>query len=167
MLYNFCTYSFVIFLVESWKEITDFNIIYIKTIYLFYCQILNCWPASSLCSIGSYICVSIVLQFRVRMSSVYMSGMPNKPCLFPGTTRIYILACRLLILFVLIYNQLNFSRTELIFEFWDKLSPVSNMASSRSEENVNLNYYTNWWCHSNGEACNIFVNFCNIDWQML
>ena len=38
--------------------------------------------------------------------------------------------------------QLYFSRTELNFEFWDKLLPVSNMASSRSKENVNLNYYT-------------------------
>ena len=78
-----------------------------------------------------------------------------------------ILACRLLILFVLMCNQLYFSRTELIFEFWDKLLPVSNMASSRSEENVNLNYYTNWWCHSNGETCNIFGKFHNNTWQML
>ena len=73
-----------------------------------------------------------------------------------------ILACRLLILFVLMCNQLYFSRTELIFEFWDKLLPVSNMASSRSKENVNLNYYTNWWCHSNGETCNIFWIYLDI-----
>ena len=53
-----------------------------------------------------------------------------------------------------------FSRTELNFWIWDKLLPVSNMASSRSEENVDLNYFTNWWCHSYGETCNsldIFV----------
>ena len=35
------------------------------------------------------------------------------------------------------------------------------MASSRSEENVNLNYYTNWWCHSYGETCN-FLTYLNI-----
>ena len=45
----------------------------------------------------------------------------------------------------------------LIFWILDMRSPVSNMASSRSEENVNLNYFTNWWCHSYGETCN-FLN---------
>ena len=34
-----------------------------------------------------------------------------------------------------------FSITELNFEIADKLSPVSNMASSRSEENVNLRHF--------------------------
>ena len=67
----------------------------------------------------------------------------------------------------------------LIFWMLDKLSPVSNMASSISEENVNLNYFTNWWCHSYGETynfLNIFVgtkladviaNDMLIVWQML
>ena len=53
------------------------------------------------------------------------------------------------------------------------------MASSRSEENVNLNYFTNWWSHSYGETCSFFGLFCNecigrccgqcllIVWQML
>ena len=31
------------------------------------------------------------------------------------------------------------------------------MASSRSKENVDLNYFTNWRCHSYGETCN-FLN---------
>ena len=48
-------------------------------------------------------------------------------------------------------------KQNLIFWILDKLLPVSNMASSRSEENVNLNYFTNWWCHSYGETCN-FLN---------
>ena len=50
----------------------------------------------------------------------------------------------------------------LIFWILDKFLPVSNMASSRSEENVNLNYYTNWWCHSYGETCNFFEHICKI-----
>ena len=50
-----------------------------------------------------------------------------------------------------------FSRTELNFWNLGKLLPVSNMASSRSKENVDLSYFTNWWCHSYGETCN-FLN---------
>ena len=38
-------------------------------------------------------------------------------------------------------DRLIFSITELNFEIADKLSPVSNMASSRSEENVNLRHF--------------------------
>ena len=38
-------------------------------------------------------------------------------------------------------DWLIFSITELNFEIADKLSPVSNMASSRSEENVNLRHF--------------------------
>ena len=34
------------------------------------------------------------------------------------------------------------------------------MASSRSEENVNLHYFTNWWCQSYGETCNFLDIFC-------
>ena len=34
------------------------------------------------------------------------------------------------------------------------------MASSRSEENVNIHYFTNWWCHSYGETCNFLDIFC-------
>ena len=34
------------------------------------------------------------------------------------------------------------------------------MASSRSEENVNLHYFTNWWCHSYAETCNLWDIFC-------
>ena len=43
----------------------------------------------------------------------------------------------------IVCNKLYFSRTELNFWIWDKLLLVSNMAPSRSEENVNLNYFTN------------------------
>ena len=55
----------------------------------------------------------------------------------------------------------------LIFWILDKLMPVSNMASSRSEENVNLNYYSNWWSHSYGETCNFFNIFVKLNWKML
>ena len=41
----------------------------------------------------------------------------------------------------------------------DKLSPVSNMASSRSEENVNLKYFQHKWCHSVGESCNFMDSY--------
>ena len=61
-----------------------------------------------------------------------------------------------------------FSRTELNFWIWDKLSPVSNMVSSRSEENINLNYFTNWWCNSYGETCNFFWTILWwMHWQLL
>ena len=41
------------------------------------------------------------------------------------------------------------------------------MASSRSEENVNLNYYNNWWCHSYGDTCTFFEHIVKLNWQML
>ena len=33
------------------------------------------------------------------------------------------------------------------------------MVSTRSQENVNLNYFTNWWCHSYGETYNVLNMF--------
>ena len=39
-------------------------------------------------------------------------------------------------------DWLVFSRTESNFEIADKLLPVSNIASSRSEENVNLRHFS-------------------------
>ena len=38
-------------------------------------------------------------------------------------------------------DWLIFSITELNFEIADKLLPVSNIASSRSEENINLRHF--------------------------
>ena len=38
-------------------------------------------------------------------------------------------------------DWLIFSITELNFEIADKLSPLSNMSSSRSEENINLRHF--------------------------
>ena len=39
------------------------------------------------------------------------------------------------------------------------LLPVSNMASSRSEENVNLKYFQHKWCHSVSESCNFMDSY--------
>ena len=41
-------------------------------------------------------CVSIVLQFICIMFSVSISGMPNKACLFPGTSKSLHVFCLLL-----------------------------------------------------------------------
>ena len=48
-----------------------------------------------------------------------------------------------------------FSKTELKF-CWDKLLPVSNMASSRSEENVNPSHFQ----HQMVSQCWIVLQFC-------
>ena len=115
------------------------------------------------CKMQWYI-VDLLLIILLGMAYLVTNKI-NKSNLFGGCLFSNVTKVKLFVSNMQSYMPINvckiscISQEQLYFWILDKLLPVSNMASSRSEENVNLNYFTNWWCHSYGETCNFFNVF--------